>query len=114
MAFRRITARSVWLVPLAALAFTACEHNPTAPPDLASISISPTPITLATGATQQYTAVGTDIYGNPIAISPNWSVADGGSIKANIPAVGRGVSTMVSVIAGAGNQRELLLPAVAI
>ena len=81
LAFRRITARSVWLVPLAALAFTACEHNPTAPPDLASISISPTPITLATGATQQYTAVGTDIYGNPVAISPNWSVADGGSIN---------------------------------
>jgi hypothetical protein len=45
---------------------------------------------------------------------PGRRLADGGSIKANTPAVGRGVSTMVSVIAGAGNQRELLLPAVAI
>jgi hypothetical protein len=76
-ALRRIAAL-VWMVPFAALVTTACEHNPGESVPLGSISIAPTPVTLASGATQQYTAVGKDPAGNVITITPNWSVAAGG------------------------------------
>ena len=49
---------------------------------LATITVTPTPATLAIGATQQYTAVGKDASGNTVAISPTWSVCCGnGSIS---------------------------------
>jgi len=49
---------------------------------LATITVTPTPTTLAIGATQQYTAVGKDASGNTVAISPTWAVAGGsGSIS---------------------------------
>ncbi len=75
---RRLAAFFV-IVPIAVLLAVACEHNPAGVPDLASITVTPTPVTLATGSTQQYTAVGIDIYGDTVAnLSPNWSVAAGG------------------------------------
>jgi hypothetical protein len=49
---------------------------------LATISVSPTPATLAASSTQQFTAVGKDIGGNAVAISPDWSVvASGGAVS---------------------------------
>ena len=49
---------------------------------LASITITPRTATLATNATQQFTAAGKDANGNPVAIAPIWSVvASGGSIN---------------------------------
>ena len=45
---------------------------------LASIVLTPTPVSLATGGTQQYTAVGHDVAGNIVAITPTWSVIAGG------------------------------------
>ena len=45
---------------------------------LATIIVTPGPVTLATTATQQFTAVGKDIAGNVVPITPNWSVAAGG------------------------------------
>lgn len=48
---------------------------------LASITVTPTPTTLAINGTQQFTAVGRDAGGNIVAISPVWSVAAGGSIS---------------------------------
>lgn len=45
---------------------------------LARIVVTPNPQTLAAGATQQYTAVGTDAGGNVLAVSPAWSVVNGG------------------------------------
>ncbi len=76
---RRLAARLFVIVPIAALLAVACEHNPAGLPGLAGITVTPTPVTLATGATQQYTAVGIDIYGDTVAnLSPNWSVAAGG------------------------------------
>jgi hypothetical protein len=51
--------------------------NVTAGP-LATITVTPNPQTLQTGATQQYTAVGRDAGGNVLTISPAWSVANGG------------------------------------
>ena len=51
------------------------------PGALATITVVPTPVTLAVTATQQFTAVGKDISGNIVAFTPTWSViADGGAI----------------------------------
>jgi hypothetical protein len=58
---------------LAALA--ACgSDNTTAPPTLATITITPSNPTIAAGGTQQFTAVGTDGSGNVVAIDPVWSL----------------------------------------
>ena len=45
---------------------------------VATITVTPTPVTLATNATQQFTAVGRDAASNVVAIAPDWSVAAGG------------------------------------
>jgi len=45
---------------------------------LASITVTPASATLATGATQQYVAVGKDAADNVVSITPTWSVAAGG------------------------------------
>jgi hypothetical protein len=51
---------------------------------LATITITPSPVTVAIRATQQFTAVGKDAHGNVIAITPAWSVvASGGAIDAS-------------------------------
>jgi hypothetical protein len=48
---------------------------------LATITITPSPVTLAIGATQQFTAVGKDSHNNVVPITPVWSVvASGGTI----------------------------------
>lgn len=78
LALRRLAARLVWMVPFAALVSTACEHNPGESAPLLTITVTPTPVTLATNTTQQFTAVGRDPAGNVIPIVPNWSVAAGG------------------------------------
>ncbi len=54
------------------------------PGPLATISVTPNPSLLVVGATQQLTAVGRDAGGNPVAITPVWSVvAGGGTISAS-------------------------------
>ena len=45
---------------------------------LAAITVTPNPMSLSTGATQQYTATGRDAGGNPVAITPAWAVVNGG------------------------------------
>jgi len=45
---------------------------------LATITVSPTPATLAIAGTQQFSAVGKDLGGNVVAISPTWTVVAGG------------------------------------
>lgn len=50
---------------------------------LASITVTPNPANLVVGATQQYTATGRDASGNPVAITPVWTVvAGGGTVNA--------------------------------
>jgi len=50
---------------------------------LATITVTPNPATMAVGGTQQFTAVGADVGGNPVAITPVWTVvASGGTINA--------------------------------
>jgi hypothetical protein len=49
---------------------------------LATITISPSPITLAANGAQQFAATGSDIAGNPVVIAPIWTVvANGGAIS---------------------------------
>ena len=61
-------------VMLAALA--ACgSDNSTAPPTLATITVTPSNPTIAAGGTQQFTAVGKDGNGNVVPIDPTWSLA---------------------------------------
>ncbi len=48
---------------------------------LASITVTPNPATMSTGAQQQFVAVGKDAQGVVVSITPSWSVvASGGSI----------------------------------
>jgi hypothetical protein len=50
---------------------------------LATITVTPSPVTVAIRATQQFSAVGKDAHGNVVAITPAWSVvASGGTIDA--------------------------------
>ena len=48
------------------------------PGPLASISVTPNPASVPTSAAQQFTAVGKDAGGNVVAITPAWSVVNGG------------------------------------
>ena len=48
------------------------------PGALATITVTPNPVSLNVGLTQQFTAVGKDITGNVVAIAPVWSVVNGG------------------------------------
>ena len=48
------------------------------PASLATITVTPSSPSLATGATQEFTAVGKDAHDNVVAITPTWSVVNGG------------------------------------
>lgn len=74
--------RVVAAVAIAGMLTTTCDvHGVTAPPALASITVSPTPSSLVVGGAQVFTAVGRDVNGKIVPISPTWSVvASGGSI----------------------------------
>ena len=80
-----IIARVFTLAAMGLLAFvTACgSRDVNAPNSLSSIVVSPNPQTLPPGATAQFTATGTDASGNPMSITPTWSVVNsGGSVDA--------------------------------
>jgi hypothetical protein len=47
------------------------------PGALATITVSPDSVTLDGGATQQFTAIGKDSYGNVVAIEPAWEASVG-------------------------------------
>ncbi|MBU2502571.1 hypothetical protein KJ682_14655, partial [bacterium] len=50
----------------------------TAPGPLATITVTPNPATVIAGGTHQFTATGRDADGDIVAITPTWSVVDGG------------------------------------
>jgi len=58
---------------------------------LATITVTPNPQTLQTGAQQTFTAVGKDAGGNVITINPTWTVANGGG---TIPAGTTGLTAL--------------------
>ena len=81
----RRTARLVVGVAVAGLFVAACgKSSPSSPSTagpLATITLTPTTVTLPAGAPQQYTAVGKDANGNVVVISPTWSVVARGGPK---------------------------------
>jgi hypothetical protein len=57
---------------------------PPAPPSLTTITVTPNPASMLMNATQQFTATGRDGNGNVVAITPVWTVVNGGGrINAN-------------------------------
>jgi hypothetical protein len=84
---RRVSAltRSVSLARLAAvvamsgLSLGACDvHGVSDPGSLSSISVTPNPVTMTAGSTQQFAAVGKDFDGVALTTSPTWTVVGGG------------------------------------
>lgn len=59
----------------------ACgSDNTTAPRTLATITVSPNPVTLLPGESQQFTAVGEDGGGSVVAVTPTWTATGSGTI----------------------------------
>lgn len=91
-------ARFVMVAPCAALLAAACEHNlgpQGAPPagQLAAIAVTPNPVTLPPNGPQQFAAVGTDINGAVVSLTPTWSVvASGGTINSSSGLFAAGVT----------------------
>jgi hypothetical protein len=74
---------------LAGLATVNVTNGP-----LASITVTPNPVSMQTSATQQFTSVGKDAGGNVLSITPAWSVVNGGgSIDANTGLFTAGTTT---------------------
>jgi hypothetical protein len=70
---RTVLMSTIGAALLAALA--ACgSDKATAPPGLATITVTPSNPSVAAGGTQQFTAVGKDGDGNVVEISPTWSL----------------------------------------
>ena len=78
LAPRGLVARMALALTCAVVLSVACDiHSPSDPGALASITVTPN-VTLAVTATQQFVAVGADADGVPVAITPVWSVINGG------------------------------------
>lgn len=70
----RLARLAVIVVPFAALLAAACEHNAgtglSVGGQLLAITVTPNPVTLPTSALQQFVAVGTDVNGAVVPITP--------------------------------------------
>ena len=78
-------ALAVASVAFAGVFAASCDvHGISEPGTLSTLSISPNPQTIVVNGTQQFTAVGRDFSGAPVAVTPVWSVvASGGAINAS-------------------------------
>jgi len=89
------------------------------PGPLNTITVTPNPSTLASGATQQFTAVGRDANNNVVAITPVWTVvAGGGAINSSTglftagPTQGTYTNTVVATSGGkSGSATVIVTPA---
>ncbi len=73
---------------------------------LRTITVSPNPTTVTANGTRQFTAMGTDATGNPIAITPVWSVVNtGGSINSStgLFTAGAGSGTFTNTVRASFN-----------
>jgi hypothetical protein len=57
-----------------------------APAPLATITVTPNPVSVPSNSTQQFTAVGHDASGNVVAITPVWSIVNGANSNSAINA----------------------------
>lgn len=70
------------------------------PGPLASITVSPSSATVAEGATQTFTATGTDSYGNPVVVDPSWTTTvSGGAVS---PSSGSSTTFTAGSTSGSG------------
>ena len=76
---RARVARALLAVAFAAFFIASCSDS-SGPGTTATVTISPTAVTLPVGGTQQFTAVTKDNKGNTITSAPTWSVSGGGTI----------------------------------
>jgi hypothetical protein len=73
-----------------------------APSVLTSIAVTPAPVTLSVGATQQFTATGKDQYGNVMAFTPTWNATGGTISTSGLYTAGAAIGTFsVSAQSGA-------------
>lgn len=47
---------------------------------LATLAVTPTPVTIGSGNFQRFAATGRDAFGNAIAVTPAWSIVNGGGV----------------------------------
>ncbi len=89
------TARVILAVALAGLMTGACENKGSiVDVDVATIVVTPNPVSMGVGATQQFTAVAKDGSGNVVTITPVWSVVNaGGTIDASTGLFTAGTTT---------------------
>lgn len=71
-------ARLATVVAMSGLFLGACDVHGTDDDALASISVTPNPVTLTAGGTQQFTASGRDAAGGTMTTTPTWTVVSGG------------------------------------
>ncbi|MEP6590601.1 MAG: ice-binding family protein [Gemmatimonadota bacterium] len=72
-------ARLIGAVALSGLLLGACDvHGVTDPGTITTITVTPNPVTLVAGGTQQFTAVGHDFDGVTVTTTPTWTVVSGG------------------------------------
>lgn len=77
---RRLLAALAGGAVLATIA--ACGgSSTTAPRTIASITVTPSSVSLAPGGTQQFSAVAKDASGSVVAFTPTWAVTGGGTIN---------------------------------
>lgn len=89
-------ARRLGALLLAATLVSACDvHTPVGPGSLAQLVVTPN-VTLPVNGTQQFVATGTDAEGQPVDVTPVWSVvAGGGTINASTGLFTAGTTTGV-------------------
>ena len=79
LARRTPIARVIGAVAFAGLLAGACDvHGISGPGPLVTIAVTPNPVTMVTGTTQQFVAVGKDFSGANVPLTPTWSVVSGG------------------------------------
>jgi hypothetical protein len=73
-----------------------------APSVLTTIAVTPAPVALSVGATQQFTATGKDQYGNVMAFTPTWNATGGNISTSGLYTAGTALGTFsVSAQSGA-------------
>jgi hypothetical protein len=63
-----------------AISGTATVTVTALPPLLATITVTPNPVSMVVSSGQQFSAVGKDASGNVVAIAPTWTVVTGGGV----------------------------------
>jgi hypothetical protein len=72
------TAAVAAVIMLSTFAAACGNRDVSSPNSLANIVVAPSPQLLPPGATAQFMATGTDGAGNPVSITPTWTVVNGG------------------------------------